>query len=1129
MSFFSSAVKLIRGKKNFSEDSSVQNNNPVVTEEPLEKNFSLRDYAKESFSVLIVKPLSSCMMKIIRVTSLGVTGVIIGLIVALLSIGIFLQFGSVENTVVSSIVLSQFEKFFPDTDLSMKSAMLRWNPEEKALEIDMRKVRLDDLAFPRVSILPDYTQSFKQHRFVTKSVSIVNPKIDLEINDKSISFNPNLEKGGRIKELFVPLSSTNILKGVFDKNVVVKLINADAFVKENGADWTLKKIYCEHVIGEKYPRAFDCSAVLPGQKYTSNFSIKRNYVGADANYDVKINEVNPTVVMNAFSKRNTPLDRRIISVFEGYNLPISGNIGLKFNEESKFLGGKFDLYASSGSIRLPVKSSLSLNLGKKIDNGSISGSFTEDHAKIDSINISYGDSGLQLTGIDVPMSMFKFLDVANVNGTLSLTNIDIKEMETILPKNIAKSVVPTFENYLPGFKLELFKIDVKGPVIFGERANEEQIEIGQGIFKIKDAKIPLGEHVITNVNATANIVDDGFDIRLISANCGKTKINSGAFFLSNKDGSWMGNVNASVPIDEIPEYVTRISNKLSSLPLNKLGIKGVANLDMKLVRVEGDTLENKELPFRIVEGDGVLKTPDNTRSLKFSWGEKSWYLSSDVECGSYKINFRMEEDLEKKVGLGTAMFESHSSFLKALVPFIQNVCEGDFKLKVDTNWTTDKQEFDVALDLKNASFILPMLGDIKSRKDNGMFTAHVVKDSQEYNVTGMKLETAGNKIHGNMLLDSKGTILKTSLDTFNVKGCNAKINLLREANNLVLISAIGDSFNAENMVATLEKLEPNLTVSTYVDLKELMLSDCHKIKNAKGNFDVRNGKLVGGACYGIIGDSTTVALSVKDTDGGKDNLISLSASNAGEFLKFMQLTDGIEGGTLNIASVSSKNSSSSLSGDFEIRDFIVRNNPQFTKLVSLSTTNLLSGSDDITAGFNICAGNFIANGEKIIINGRAVGPTICLSFSGTYNRVDDELKVFGYSLPVSAIIRAQNNGALTAVYHLSGSLGAPQLSVEPLKFIDLDALYSIFGNLLPMIPGTNLQTMGETTTTVEEDPSSPIPSVRKGKEFDNKSFDRALQTTEGNASMISEKNTNTVKKTINTKSGVTIIRGVSKN
>ena len=195
MSFFSSAVKLIRGNKKNSKDIDVQNNNPIVTEDSFERDFSLRDYAKESFSVLIVRPLSSCIMKIIRVTSLGITGIIAGLIIALLSIGIFLQFGSVENTVVSSIVLSQFEKFFPDTDLSMKSAMLRWNPEEKALEIDMRKVRLDDLAFPRVSILPDYAQSFKQHRFVTKSVSIVNPKIDLEINDKSISFNPNLEKG----------------------------------------------------------------------------------------------------------------------------------------------------------------------------------------------------------------------------------------------------------------------------------------------------------------------------------------------------------------------------------------------------------------------------------------------------------------------------------------------------------------------------------------------------------------------------------------------------------------------------------------------------------------------------------------------------------------------------------------------------------------------------------------------------------------------------------------------------------------------------------------------------------------------------------------------------------------------
>lgn len=1117
MSFFSSAVRLIKRRKADSENLGKSENVAIVTDIELEKNFSLRNYVKDSFSVLIIKPLSGCVMKIIRITSFGITGIISGGIVALLSIGIFLQFGSVENTVISAVILSQFEKFFPDADLSMKSAMLRWNPEVGAFEIDMRRVRLDDLAIPRVTLLPDYAKSFKQHKFITKSVSIINPKINLDVDGKSIYINPNLEKGGHIKELFVPLSNISVMKRALNSDAVIKCVNADVFVTENGAEWNLKNVYCQHVLSEAWPSVFECSAVLPNQKYTSNFSVKREISSKFNNYNVNIGAINPTVIINALSKRNTPIDRRILAAISGYNLPVSGKINLRFDhDKNEFLGGDFNLTASSGSIKLPVRSSLSLNLGKKIDNGSIVGSFTEDHAKIDEINVCYGNSGLQLTGIDVPMSMFKFLDVANINGTLRLSNINVREMEAILPNNISKSVIPTFKSYLPGFTLESFQVGVKGPIVFGERANEEQIEIGAGRFKIKDAKIPLNEHIITDVDATGNITDDGFDIRLSRAKFGKTSVNSGTFFLSNKDGSWIGNVNASVSVDDIPSFVTDISQKLANIPLNKLGIKGTANLDMKLLRVNGDPLANKELPFRIIEGDGVLKSPDNTKSLKFSWGEEGLFLDGYVHAGDYKIALKMEEDFNKDSGEGSATFVANSPFLATILPSVPQVFGGNFKLKVDSHWKGKDQTFDINMDLKDATCLLPVIGDLKAKKDNGIFSAHVRKVDNGYEFSNIKLESGNNTIHGKVAVADNGTLIKALLDTFNIRGYTSKVNILREAEDKIRLSIIGDTFDARNIFSAINQLEPSITVSAYVDLGKIVFSDEHFVKNIKGSVSLKNSKLIGGACYGVIGDNITLALSVKEINNGTDNLVSLSASNAGEFLKFLRIADGVEGGSINIASVSSKNTGASFSGDFEIRDFMIRNNPQFTKLVSLTTTNLLQTTGNVTAGFNTCTGSFFINGDKIqLINGKMAGPTMLVSFNGDYNRMDDDINIIGTSLPISAIINAKNNRALTSKYRLTGPLGTPLLMSEGKpRLQDFETLAAEFADSFPI---AQYEDSDDNDYSYEYEIGAPeLPKVKDP--FSDRAFDKRTAKTTGHA---------TPKKRVSKEFGVRITHGVS--
>ena len=1055
MSFFSSAANLIRNRKNIQ---SSEPKNLDMSANSLELDFSVRNYAKESFSVLIIKPLSGCILKIMKAISYVITGTALGSVCALLFFLVIMQFGSMENTFLSSLIINKLETVMPDADLSIKSANLHWNAQKNTFEILLRKVRLDDMRIPSMLIVPDYTKSIQAQKLVMKDISIINPKINIALSDdfKNILFNPNMEKGGSNKALFEPMSSlNNIFRNVFDKDALVQLENADVTIQENGINWNLKNLFYRQQVNEIYPSTVDFSISFPKQKYASHFGINLMQPSKKYNnkmrYDIKIESINPLVLGRFLAKRNTPLPEEVATLLNGYNLPVSGNI--QFNlEDGKVNGGNFDLIGSNGSIKLPIKNLLSLNLGKKIDNSSISGKFSAKNLNISSFNISYGNSGIQLTGINVPMSEYKTLDVANIDGTLNLNNVSVAEITSMLPDSISQSLLPAFNNYLPGFKLESFKVDLKGPIALSDQAIDKELVMSQGVFKINNAQVPLGKHVVSNISAIGVIVPDGLDIKLSNAQFGNTKINSGNFFISNKDNSWIGKVNADLTIDDIATHANKISKKLASLPLNELKFKGTANLNLDLVRIEGDKNLSQELPFRIVEGDGILYSADNTKELKLAWNSDHLLLDGRVNDGAEQITLLVDEDFSRNAGTSSFTFNSKSNFLTKMIPGIDKHCAGNFVLKLSSNWQNEKEKFDVNMDLKDATLNLPILGNFKTKKDAGQLTMRIVKTPDRIKINNLNLESGSNKISGKMEFDEDWNITKCMLDEVKTSGCDAKINLLKDGKHHFTCSAIGESFDITRALSAVNMMDSKNLFETYVNFKNIRISDILSMRNVKGNFELLNKKVVGGACYAVFGTNSTLAVSAKDIPNSDDYVLSLSASDAGEFCKYMKLSDSIKGGNINLVIKSSKNSSQSSSGVFEMKDFIVKNNAQLNRLVSLSSTNLMNDFENLSVGFNTCMVNFVMADNQIKFeNGRAISPSIAISFNGNYDRLTDDLSLTGISVPMSMLLSAQNNnGALAAGYDLKGTLADAQLSVKPLKLIRNDNLRRTFGNMLPI-------------------------------------------------------------------------------
>lgn len=1097
---------------NFSQTKINKEQDADMTSTNLEADFSLRNYAKESFSVMIVRPISSCMHKILRASYFAITGVLVGGLIALITCLIALQFGSVENSVISAYLLNKIEMVLPNSDISVKSAMLQWNSEAGSVEICLNKVRFEEFFFPKVAILPNYTESFKNWKFVADTISIVKPKVTLHVADdfKTVFIDPNLIKTKHHKPVLEPFSTLVNMKngfignGIMHKDATFKLINADVSVVENGQSWDAQNLFCEYKLGDSFPRVLDFRSVLPGQKYAS--SIRMAKFSNDLGYDLKINSVNPAVIYDTFIERNTPIEK-FLPLIQGYNLPISGDAKIFLNPDQSFKDCSFNILASKGSIRLPNRNSLALNLGKRIDNGSISGSITENRMNFDTINISYGNSGVQLTGLSIPVNNSDLVDTANIDGTLSLTNVNLDEVYGMLPKSMSKPVLSVFHDYLPGFRLDLLKFDLKGPISFKDKGNIDKLDVSQGVFKVRGAQIPVnGELVATDVDATGTVKHDGFDLKVSNAKLGKSKINSGVFFISNKDNSWIGKVNVNLPVEELQKYVPLAKTEV--LPFKKLEIEGDAKLDVKLVRLAKDKFGEQDLPFKITEGAGVVCSEDNARKLRFSWNKEGTSAVADITNGKHSTHLELTEDLAKKKGTTQLHCIGNSGFLADMIPFISKDLRGDFDLTLNKAWDESGERADLSIDLANATLNLPVLGQVKGVKESGKFSTHIQKYPDRITLSQIVLETPKTKLTGHVTTDKDWNITECVLDNISMDGISARANIFKKDDKKLILSLVGDSFDAHKLTGLMNQAKDDVKLVTYLNMKQMRFNG-NDLKNIKGTVDILGGKIVDGSCIGTLGDST-LALNTKPLEGTDDHIVSISSSDAEKFLKTFGIGNSLDGGSITFSMKSSDIAKGVVSGDFEMNNFLVKNNLQLMRLITLSSPNYMNGMQ-VIIGFNTCTGHLeLVDGKVKFDNLRAVSPTIAISLNGEYDRLNDEMNAAGMVMPMASLNSLTSDGCTAAEFSVAGSFWNPNLSVSTPRVIELENLQNAFGNSVPQLNGgaatvhSNNIVLGRTANIrpVPEEEFSTVKIVRGTPDaiakapnvqdpFANNSFDRA--------------------------------------
>ena len=217
--------------------------------------------------------------------------------------------------------------------------------------------------------------------------------------------------------------------------------------------------------------------------------------------------------------------------------------------------------------------------------------------------------------------------------------------------------------------------------------------------------------------------------------------------------------------------------------------------------------------------------------------------------------------------------------------------------------------------------------------------------------------------------------------------------------------------------------------------------------------------------------------------------IVLYSADAGVFLKALNITDTIVGGSIEVAGIRKGNWEAPWTGTAEMKRFRVANAPGMARLLTVAS---LTGISNLAAGkgikFRRVRLPFVfENDTATIKNAQGVGSELGITASGTVDFAKDAIDINGTIVPaytinsllgkipvIGTIFSGEKGGGIFAAsYKVSGPVEKPVMSVNPLSALAPGFLR----NLLDGGEGLNEgKTPVEEERLREDQPKEPTPS-----------------------------------------------------
>ena len=391
-----------------------------------------------------------------------------------------------------------------------------------------------------------------------------------------------------------------------------------------------------------------------------------------------------------------------------------------------------------------------------------------------------------------------------------------------------------------------------------------------------------------------------------------------------------------------------------------------------------------------------------------------------------------------------------------------------------------KMKAQVDLDLSKTAITLAYLGLNKPSGRPGKVTFTLAAGADRMIMDPVSIDIGTIQGRGSIDLGADNSFQGAHFTSFKVSpGDDMKLDVAK-TDNVLKMTIRGSSIDARPFLkavtstpmnestplsrnARAEKKDADGFRGFDVDLRSNLLTGFNKevISGAELRFSKRDAAIRQFAGQGRFGRSAVTGSM------GADGRLRIAAQDAGALVSFIDLYKHMEGGSL---SSTMQLGEDTLTGNLEIHDFVLRDEPAIRRLVATSTTLSAPGQDTEAArridgdavAFNRLKVNFERDGSHLELRDATMyGPQIGLSVDGWLDYSHDRVGMKGTFVPAYAVNNLfsqipvfgmflggkSNEGLLAITFNISGAASQPNLSINPLSVIAPGFLRNIFGVL----------------------------------------------------------------------------------
>ncbi|MER9336438.1 hypothetical protein NKJ06_21000 [Mesorhizobium sp. M0293] len=402
----------------------------------------------------------------------------------------------------------------------------------------------------------------------------------------------------------------------------------------------------------------------------------------------------------------------------------------------------------------------------------------------------------------------------------------------------------------------------------------------------------------------------------------------------------------------------------------------------------------------------------------------------------------------------------------AAMPGLKPLLGGTVKVAIDKNGSGDQN---VSADLTNARLDIPWAGWSKGAGVPANVTFVMTKAGDTTTLSDFNLDGKSFSIDGSIVLVNGAlSSARFSKVTLN-RGDDVAVSVKRSGKGYA-VDISGNALDARSLIKqftsdvdTATKTTGSDAISVSADVDQLTGFHDEQLSNLKLDYSAAGSRVNGLKVSATA--SSGAAISISNTPGAGRRERNMHSAAAGAILRFLNIYEHMEGGTITLALAGP--SDGSLKGKVDTSNFFVVNEPKLASIVSTtpagdnrSLNQAVKGKLDTSRvkferGYaEIDKGS----GYLKLANGVLRGPRIGTTFQGTLYDQNNNMDMTGTFMPVYGLNRifgelpivgallgnGRDRGLIGVTYRLKGNANKPVLDINPLSVIAPGIFRSIF-------------------------------------------------------------------------------------